>query len=84
MPATAKPTLANAAKVLAPYVADGVPIVGVEPSCTAVWRSDAPELLPDDARRELFEAMRRIAQTGHGPHEQTAGIGCSIKWQTTP
>jgi len=39
---------------------------------------------PDNARRELFEAMRRIAQTGHGPHEQTAGIGCSIKWQTTP
>ncbi len=28
---------------------DGVPIVGVEPSCTAVWRSDAPELLPDNA-----------------------------------
>ena len=39
---------------------------------------------PDNARRELFESMRRIAQTGHGPHEQTAGIGCSIKWQTTP
>ncbi|MDO5677807.1 MAG: FAD-binding and (Fe-S)-binding domain-containing protein [Propionibacteriaceae bacterium] len=40
--------LKNAAAVLAPYVRDGVPIVGVEPSCTAVWRSDAPELLPDD------------------------------------
>jgi hypothetical protein len=39
---------------------------------------------PDNARRELFEAMRRVAQTGHGPREQTAGIGCSIKWQTTP
>ncbi len=45
----ARRQLANAAKVLAPYVAQGVPIVGVEPSCTAVWRSDAPELLPDDA-----------------------------------
>lgn len=45
----ARRQLANAARVLAPYVADGVPIVGVEPSCTAVWRGDAPELLPDDA-----------------------------------
>ncbi len=45
----ARRQLVNAAKVLAPYVAQGVPIVGVEPSCTAVWRSDAPELLPDDA-----------------------------------
>ena len=45
----ARRQLANAAEVLAPYVAQDVPIVGVEPSCTAVWRSDAPELLPDDA-----------------------------------
>ncbi|QXT63765.1 FAD-binding and (Fe-S)-binding domain-containing protein [Tessaracoccus palaemonis] len=45
----ARRQLANAARVLAPYVAQDVPIVGVEPSCTAVWRSDAPELLPDDA-----------------------------------
>jgi FAD/FMN-containing dehydrogenase/Fe-S oxidoreductase len=28
----------------------GLPIVGLEPSCTAVLRSDAAELLPDDAR----------------------------------
>ncbi|HJE51303.1 MAG TPA: FAD-binding oxidoreductase, partial [Tessaracoccus flavescens] len=45
----ARKQLRNAAAVLARYVADGVPIVGIEPSCTAVWRSDAPELLPDDA-----------------------------------
>ena len=45
----ARRQLRNAAAVLAPYARDGVPIVGVEPSCTAVWRSDAPELLPDDA-----------------------------------
>jgi peroxiredoxin len=36
---------------------------------------------PTDARRELFEAMLEIAGTGKGPHEQTASIGCSIKWQ---
>jgi peroxiredoxin len=37
-------------------------------------------LLPD-ARRELFEAMCRIAETGKGPTEQHASMGCSIKWR---
>ena len=45
----AKRQLKKAAAELAPVVAAGIPIVGLEPSCTAVWRSDAPELLPDDA-----------------------------------
>ena len=31
-------------------------------------------------RRELYEAMKRIAQTGKGPVEQIPSIGCSIKW----
>lgn len=34
-----------------------------------------------DARRELFEAMRRVAETGQGPSEQLPGVGCSIKWR---
>ena len=33
-----------------------------------------------DARRDLFEAMKQVAQTGHGPLEQTPSMGCSIKW----
>ncbi|MEE8275120.1 MAG: thioredoxin family protein [Alphaproteobacteria bacterium] len=33
------------------------------------------------ARRELYEAMVRIADTGAGPEEQVASIGCSIKWK---
>jgi peroxiredoxin len=33
------------------------------------------------ARRDLFEAMRQIAQTGEGPREQIPSIGCSIKWK---
>ena len=45
----ARRQLARAAAVLAPVAAEGVPIIGVEPSCTSVWRSDAPELLPEDA-----------------------------------
>jgi peroxiredoxin len=33
------------------------------------------------ARRELFEAMAQVAQTSRGPLEQTASMGCSIKWR---
>lgn len=35
-----------------------------------------------EVRRDLFEAMRTIAKTGHGPAEQTASMGCSIKWRS--
>jgi len=34
-----------------------------------------------NARRELFEAMQQVAQSGCGPQEQTPSIGCSIKWK---
>jgi len=29
---------------------------------------------------ELLNAMRQIAKTGNGPQQQTASMGCSIKW----
>jgi FAD/FMN-containing dehydrogenase/Fe-S oxidoreductase len=35
---------------LAPALVEGIPIVGLEPSCTAVLRHDIAELLPDDPR----------------------------------
>ncbi len=34
-----------------------------------------------DCRRELVEAMEQIARTGAGPTDQTASMGCSIKWR---
>ncbi len=34
-----------------------------------------------NARRELFEAMVRVAETGEGPRDQIASMGCSIKWR---
>lgn len=37
---------------------------------------------PSDARRELYEAMIQIAETGKGPEEQIPSMGCSIKWKT--
>ena len=33
------------------------------------------------ARRELVEAMKLIADTGHGPKDQIPSMGCSIKWR---
>jgi peroxiredoxin len=36
---------------------------------------------PADARRDLFEAMVQIAETGQGPREQIPSMGCSIKWK---
>ncbi|MBI4740454.1 MAG: thioredoxin family protein [Betaproteobacteria bacterium] len=34
-----------------------------------------------DVQRELVDAMRQIAETGQGPREQIASMGCSIKWR---
>lgn len=39
------------------------------------------EPAPANARRELFEAMKQIAETGKGPENQIASMGCSIKWR---
>lgn len=36
---------------------------------------------PGDARRDLFLAMKQIAETGTGPEEQVPSMGCSIKWK---
>ncbi len=38
------------------------------------------ELIPG-ARRDLFEAMQQIAETGKGPQEQIPSMGCGIKWR---
>jgi len=36
---------------------------------------------PADLPRELFDAMRRVAETGCGPEHQIPSMGCSIKWK---
>ena len=37
--------------------------------------------LVPNARRDLFEAMKQVAETGRGPDDQIASMGCSIKWR---
>ena len=49
----AKKHLASLLGILAPFAAAGIPIVGVEPSCTAVLRDDLADLLPEDPRSAL-------------------------------
>ena len=59
----AKKHLASLLGVLAPFAAAGIPIVGVEPSCTAVLRDDLLDLLPADPRSALVSgATRTLAE----------------------
>ena len=49
--------------VLRPWTEAGTPIVGLEPSCTAVFRADAPELMPDDQDvQRLAEQFKTFAE----------------------
>ena len=36
---------------------------------------------PADLRRDLYEAMKQVAETGAGPSDQIPSMGCSIKWK---
>ena len=59
----AKKHLSSLLGVLAPFAASGIPIVGVEPSCTAVLRDDLLDLLPEDPRSLLVSgATRTLAE----------------------
>ena len=45
-------------------------------------RLDVSRMTPiAHARRDLFEAMKQVVETGHGPAEQIPSMGCSIKWK---
>lgn len=39
------------------------------------------ETAPGGVRRDLFEAMKQVAETGQGPADQIPSMGCSIKWR---
>ncbi|MGW2344344.1 FAD-binding and (Fe-S)-binding domain-containing protein [Streptomyces sp. NPDC001661] len=70
----ARDRLTRLLDVLAPYAEEGALIVGLEPSCTAVLRSDLLELLGDDPRAHAVAgATRTLAETltRHLPAEST-------------
>ncbi|WP_306304974.1 FAD-binding and (Fe-S)-binding domain-containing protein [Nocardia concava] len=60
---TAKRVLNRTLRVLEPALREGIPIVVLEPSCAAVFRSDLPELLggDEDAHR-LAGQVRTLAE----------------------
>ncbi len=61
----ARKILDASVRTLYPYVASGVPVVGLEPSCLASLRSDAPDLLDGDAggrAAEVAAGMRTLAE----------------------
>ncbi|MDQ7079668.1 MAG: thioredoxin family protein [Paracoccaceae bacterium] len=42
------------------------------------------EAAAPDVRRDLYEAMKQVAETGRGPTDQIPSMGCSIKWKDVP
>ncbi|WP_432990623.1 FAD-binding and (Fe-S)-binding domain-containing protein [Dactylosporangium sp. CA-233914] len=58
----ARRILGRTIAVLDAAVTAGVPVVGLEPSCTATLRSDAPELLASDAARRVAGGVRTLAE----------------------
>ncbi len=58
----AKRILGRTVASLAAAARDGVPIVGLEPSCTGVLRGDVLELVPGDDARTVAAATRTLAE----------------------
>jgi FAD/FMN-containing dehydrogenase/Fe-S oxidoreductase len=58
----AKRILGRTVRALAPLAEAGVPIVGLEPSCTAVLRGEAVELVDDPAAERVKAATRTLAE----------------------
>lgn len=58
----ARELVTGAIDALYPFVAAGVPVVGIEPSCTAVLRSDAVELLDDPRAADVAAGVFTFAE----------------------
>ena len=74
----ARRQLERTMSVLAPFAANGVPIIGVEPSCTATLRSDLVDLFPEDPRaRMIAEGTYTLAELLTAPEP----LGPGEAWQ---
>lgn len=58
----ARRILGRTVEALTPFASAGVPIVGLEPSCTAVLRSDAAELVGTEKAERMGEATSTLAE----------------------
>jgi len=59
---TAREMILRAVEQLHPYVVAGVPVVGLEPSCLAVLRSDAVELVDDPRAVDVAGGVFTLAE----------------------
>ncbi|MCR6711873.1 MAG: FAD-binding oxidoreductase [Demequina sp.] len=72
----ARKRLSHLLEELGPYAVNGIPIIGVEPSCMGVLRHDIVELLPDDPRAHAVRAATfTLAEvlTGRAPVKPRPG-----------
>ncbi len=60
--AKARRVVERTARVLSPWTRRGVPVVGLEPSCTAFLRVEAPKLSDEPAVHALAKATRTFAE----------------------
>ncbi|MFE9656461.1 FAD-binding and (Fe-S)-binding domain-containing protein [Micromonospora sp. NPDC006431] len=67
----AKRVLQRTVDVLRPHLRAGTPVVGLEPSCTAVFRSDARELFPDD--EDVSRLRKQTVTLAELLHDHTPG-----------
>ncbi|WP_201931804.1 FAD-binding and (Fe-S)-binding domain-containing protein [Nocardioides donggukensis] len=58
----ARRIVARTVATLHPYVVDGTPVIGLEPSCLATMRSDAVELVDDPRAAEVAAGLRTLAE----------------------
>lgn len=58
----ARAIIGETVRTLYPYVASGVPVIGLEPSCLASLRSDAPELVEEPRAAEVAAGMLTLAE----------------------
>ena len=59
---TAAERLRRSLDVFVPLAGRGIPIVGVEPSCLAVWRDEAPDLVDDPRVARVAAALVTLAE----------------------
>jgi FAD/FMN-containing dehydrogenase/Fe-S oxidoreductase len=58
----AKSIVGRTVRTLAPYITSGVPVVGLEPSCTATLRSDAVELSSSPEAQLVADGLLTFAE----------------------
>ncbi|MEU4747037.1 heterodisulfide reductase-related iron-sulfur binding cluster [Actinosynnema sp. NPDC023658] len=75
----ARGVIRRTARALRPWTRDGVPVVGLEPSCTAFLRSDALEVAGDDPDVvRLAESVRTFAEHVSPLLEPVEGDGRAV------